>query len=101
MNKRVIIGGTALLVMVVGLVVQGQSTGQRGASAATPSTRPASAGCEAQQADLNEYCVECHHKAAKTAGIAIDALNIARVNDNVAEWEKIVRKLRAGMMPPA
>ena len=100
MNKRVIIGGTALLVML-GLVVQGQSTGQRGASPSTPAARPATPAYQAQQAVLDEYCVECHNKTAKTAGLAIDTLNIARVGDNVVEWEKIVRKLRAGMMPPA
>jgi len=86
---------------MLGLVVQGQSTGQRGASPSTPAARPATPAYQAQQAVLDEYCVECHNKTAKTAGLAIDTLNIARVGDNVVEWEKIVRKLRAGMMPPA
>ena len=100
MNKRNTIGGTAVLVMLAGLIVQGQSTGQGTPSAGTPVARPA-AGHEAQQNVLNDYCLECHNKKAPTQGLAIDALNLARVSDNVPEWEKIVRKLRAGMMPPA
>jgi hypothetical protein len=87
--------------MLAGLIVQGQSTGQAGASTSAPAPRPSAAAYEAQQAVFNDYCIECHNKTAKTAGLSIDTLDIARVNDNVAEWEKIVRKLRAGMMPPA
>jgi hypothetical protein len=101
MNKRFIVSGTALLVMLAGLIVQGQSAGQKAASTSSAAPKPTAAVYEAQQAVLNEYCVECHNKSSKTAGLAIDALNIAKVTDNVAEWEKIVRKLRAGMMPPA
>jgi len=101
MTKR-FLGGTALLVILAGLIVQGQSAGQGGtASTSASAPKPAAAAYEAQQTVLNDYCVECHNKTAKTAGLAIDTLNLARVGDNVAEWEKIVRKLRAGMMPPA
>jgi Protein of unknown function (DUF1592)/Protein of unknown function (DUF1588)/Protein of unknown function (DUF1585)/Protein of unknown function (DUF1587)/Protein of unknown function (DUF1595)/Planctomycete cytochrome C len=102
MNKRFIVGGTALLFMLAGLIVQGQTAGQRGAGTNASAPRSVAAPAyQAQQTVLNDYCVECHNKTAKTAGLAIDTLNIARVSDNVQEWEKIVRKLRAGMMPPA
>jgi hypothetical protein len=106
MNRRSTIGLTALLIMLAGLMVSGQSTGQSGRpvtpSPAATSPRPAAppAYAAAKQV-LDDYCVECHNKSAKTANLAIDALNIAKVQDNVHEWEKIVRKLRAGMMPPA
>jgi hypothetical protein len=103
MKKRLAIGWTSLLIMSVGLIVSAQSTSQRGQTATTvPTPRPAAAPAyEAQKAILNDYCIECHNKTGKTAGLAIDELNIARVGDNVQEWEKIVKKLRAGMMPPA
>ena len=35
-----------------------------------------------------------------TAGLAIDRLNPERVQQNPAAWEKVVRKLRTGTMPP-
>ena len=36
----------------------------------------------------------------KTGGLMLDKLDLARVGDNAEIWEKVVRKLRAGMMPP-
>jgi mono/diheme cytochrome c family protein len=49
---------------------------------------------------LNQYCASCHNERLKTAGFVIDRLNPASVRDNPAAWEKIVRKLRTGTMPP-
>jgi Protein of unknown function (DUF1592)/Protein of unknown function (DUF1588)/Protein of unknown function (DUF1587)/Protein of unknown function (DUF1585)/Protein of unknown function (DUF1595)/Planctomycete cytochrome C len=54
-----------------------------------------------ERAFLNQYCVSCHNTRLKTAGLTLDTLEVARVGDNPAVWEKVVRKLRAGMMPPA
>src|SRR5262249_17398454 len=68
------------------------------ALAATPRSAPGPAPEAA--AVLNQYCVSCHNERALTAGFAIDRLNPARVHDNSAAWEKVVRKLRTGTMPP-
>jgi uncharacterized protein DUF1592/uncharacterized protein DUF1588/uncharacterized protein DUF1595/uncharacterized protein DUF1587/uncharacterized protein DUF1585 len=54
-----------------------------------------------QRALLNQYCVTCHNERMKTANLMLDTLDVERVGDNPALWEKVVRKLRAGMMPPA
>jgi uncharacterized membrane protein len=97
MKKAFWIAGTALLTVSAGLMVSAQTTGQRASTPSTASTRAAAApSFEAPKAVLDEYCVECHNKNAKTAGLAIDALDIAHVQANVPEWEKIVKKLRAG-----
>src|SRR5678815_2305339 len=50
---------------------------------------------------LNQYCVSCHNEKLKTANLAIDQLNVEKVQENPAAWEKVVRKLRTGTMPPA
>ena len=49
---------------------------------------------------LNQYCASCHNERLMTANLAIDRLNPERVQQNPAEWEKVVRKLRTGTMPP-
>jgi hypothetical protein len=49
---------------------------------------------------LNEYCVSCHNQTLKTGGLALDNADLARVGQNAELWEKVVRKLRAGLMPP-
>src|SRR5581483_1311390 len=53
------------------------------------------------RAFLNQYCVTCHNEKAKTAGLMLDKLDVDHPGDNAETWEKVVRKLRAGMMPPS
>ena len=47
-----------------------------------------------------EYCVTCHNARLKTGGLALDGLDLARLPEHADVWEKVVRKLRAGVMPP-
>src|SRR5262245_57441336 len=48
---------------------------------------------------LNRYCVTCHNHTLKTAGLALDALDLARIGEHVDVWERVVRKVGAGLMP--
>jgi hypothetical protein len=50
---------------------------------------------------VDKYCVTCHNERLKTAGLALDKMDLARVPDGADVWEKVVRKLRGNMMPPA
>jgi len=52
------------------------------------------------RAVLDKYCVTCHNNKAKTAGVALDELDVARVPENAEVWEKVIRRVRVGMMPP-
>jgi hypothetical protein len=54
----------------------------------------------AGRALLDKYCVTCHNQRAKTAGLMFDTMDLSHVAQDSAIWEKAVRKLRAGMMPP-
>ncbi len=49
---------------------------------------------------IDKYCVVCHNERAKTAGLLLDRANPSRVSEDPDTWEKVVRKLRAGVMPP-
>jgi cytochrome c551/c552 len=53
------------------------------------------------QALLNQYCVACHNTKLKTGGLALDKLDLQHADANAETWEKVARKLRAGLMPPA
>src|ERR1700737_521300 len=53
------------------------------------------------RAIFDQYCIGCHNERLKTAGLMLDKLDLAHVSDNAEVWEKVVRKLRAGMMPPS
>ena len=68
--------------------------------AATSSSRTQAPDAAAQRAVIDEYCVVCHNKTAKTANLLLDQLDLAHLGDHAEIGEKVVRKLRAGMMPP-
>ncbi|HXB72216.1 MAG TPA: DUF1592 domain-containing protein [Candidatus Acidoferrales bacterium] len=50
---------------------------------------------------INQYCVGCHNQKVKTAGVSVQALDPANVSQDAAIWEKVLRKVSAGQMPPA
>jgi len=54
-----------------------------------------------QRAFLDKYCVTCHNQKAKTAGLMLDKLDPAAVSAAAPVWEKVIEKIRGGMMPPA
>ena len=53
------------------------------------------------RAFLDQYCITCHNERAKVGGLALDKLDLARPGDNAETWEKVLVKLRGGMMPPS
>jgi uncharacterized protein DUF1592/uncharacterized protein DUF1588/uncharacterized protein DUF1587/uncharacterized protein DUF1585/uncharacterized protein DUF1595 len=68
-------------------------------AATVPAVHASSAASE--RALLDQYCVTCHNQRLKTGGLMLDQLDLARLHDHAAIGEKVVRKLRAGMMPPS
>ncbi len=49
---------------------------------------------------LQKYCSKCHNTDDFSGGFAIDQLDPVNLHTDADVWEKIVRKLRSGMMPP-
>ena len=49
---------------------------------------------------IDRYCSKCHNTTDWAGGLALTALDPEHVGDDAESWEKVVRKLRAGMMPP-
>jgi mono/diheme cytochrome c family protein len=56
-----------------------------------------------QSAMVKQYCTGCHNDRAKAGQLSLAAFDAAAAAnpDHVATTEKMIRKLRAGMMPPA
>jgi hypothetical protein len=52
------------------------------------------------KAAFDQYCVTCHNARLKTGGLVLDTGALDRVADDPATWEKVVRKLQLGVMPP-
>ena len=62
---------------------------------------PASTGVSANRALVNRYCVTCHNEKLKTANLSLDKADVDHVALGAPVWEKVVKKLRAGQMPPS
>src|SRR5689334_22252932 len=54
---------------------------------------------------LDKYCAGCHNARVKTSatagGVILNDVNLATVPSDPVLWEKVIRKLRTGAMPPA
>ena len=64
-----------------------------------PSTSAPSPGTQ-YAAVVKQYCVTCHNDRLKTAGLSLEALDITNMSAGRDAWEKVVRRLRRGAMPP-
>ena len=69
---------------------------------ARPAPRAREAANEpAPRAVLQRYCFACHNDRARTAGLALDILDMTRAGEHPEVWEAVINKLRTGAMPPA
>lgn len=67
-----------------------------------PTTTPvdAQAPKAARQAFLDQYCASCHNQKSKVAGLALENVGSEPSDAHPGLWEKMLRKLNAGEMPP-
>jgi hypothetical protein len=52
------------------------------------------------RAVLNKYCVTCHNEKTKAGGMTLADIDLNNIPANADIWEKVIRKVRVGMMPP-
>jgi hypothetical protein len=78
------------------LAAYGQTPGQ----AVSTKAPPASGSAATERALLDQYCVTCHSDKLRTANFSLQSADINTVADHPEIWEQVIRKLRAGMMPP-
>jgi len=55
---------------------------------------------ESQQAIIDQYCGYCHDDVERAGNMSLSELNLAHLEENAELVEKMIRKLRADMMPP-
>ena len=54
-----------------------------------------------QTALVKQYCAGCHSERGKAGGLSLAAFDATRLEEHGETTEKMIRKLRAGMMPPS
>jgi cytochrome c5 len=103
-NTRLLVAGCVAAMSVA--LVSGQSSQavRQSKPASNPvaqsQAKPQASDVAAQRALIDQYCVTCHNAKLKTANLLLDQLDLAHLSENAEIGEKVVRKLRAGMMPP-
>jgi hypothetical protein len=50
---------------------------------------------------IGKYCMSCHDDVERAADLSFEGLDLAKAAGDAETWEKVVRKLSAGVMPPA
>ena len=95
MSTRLLIAGCVLALSAA--LVSGQSASAQAARQPAPAPVLDAA---TERALINQYCVGCHNARLKTANLLLDELDLAHLGAHADIGEKVVRKLRAGMMPP-
>ena len=101
MRNPVSIPGTALLLsfLIVGSAVHGEQ--QRPAAARTPvaTSSPELLSLEDERSFISQYCSGCHNDTAKIGGMTLTAVDLAHVDQSAELAEKVIKKLRTGLMP--
>src|SRR4029079_11645134 len=59
-----------------------------------------SPAASSQRQFLDRYCATCHNDRLKTGGLSLERIDVSRPDMQPEVWEKVVRKLRTGVMPP-
>jgi hypothetical protein len=91
---RILVSACIVFLVIASTIA---STSARAPQASAPASRTASLP---DSAFLKQYCITCHNDRIKAGSLVLETINVASVDDTIEVWEKVVRKLRTGMMPP-
>jgi cytochrome c553 len=70
------------------------------ASAGSLALAPSTMSADAQNDAIKTYCVGCHNDTSKKGELSLTSFDAAKAAEHADIAEKMVRKLRTGMMPP-
>ena len=68
--------------------------------AAPPTQRSIEPGSSTHAAVVGKYCVTCHNDKSRTGGLSLEHAGLTDIPRGAETWEKVIRKVRVGMMPP-
>ena len=95
MRRSGVVGALVFVAWAAAVAGAGKAAPASAAQAGNGRSDPA-----ADRALLDRYCVTCHNARLKTAGLTLDDINPTDVGVHAETWEKVLRKIRAGQMPP-
>ena len=93
-------GAHRVALCLAGLLVVASQREVRTAPARQASKSPVPAAAF-EPTTVTQFCVTCHNERLKTAGFVLNPADLKDVGSRSEVWEKVLRKLRSGTMPPA
>ncbi|MEZ5418077.1 MAG: DUF1592 domain-containing protein [Vicinamibacterales bacterium] len=97
--KKVAAALAALVVPVAVSALRAAEPPGAGGQAPRPAASHAPAAAPGNET-IQTYCVGCHNDRAKAGDLSLAAFDVSRAADHAEVAEKVIRKLRTGMMPP-
>jgi cytochrome c553 len=103
--KPIAVGILGAALVLLGVQVSADSTKAPHAQAIKPPAlavahAPETLSADAQNTLVSTTCSTCHDDEAKTGGLTLEHFDAATIDQHADVAEKMIRKLRAGMMPP-
>ena len=95
------IGRASMFVLVIGAFIVAAFASVESTAHLTHAKSSAAPVSAPPRAVLDRYCITCHNQKLRTAGLALDTLDVTRPHANAEVWERVIAKLRARSMPPA
>jgi len=91
----------SLKIGLAGLVFTLLLSVQMNISAQQRNAAPAGASqTSSQRQFLDRYCVSCHNEKLKNGGLSLVQVDLSKPGTQSELWEKVLRKLHTGVMPP-
>jgi cytochrome c5 len=78
-----------------------QAARQQAVAQPSPQTAVSATPASSHRAVLDRYCVSCHNERVKTADLMLDRVDVTTPGTNAEVWEKVMRKVHTGTMPPS
>ena len=101
---RAVSFGLMSLALVVFLSLQTETSAQQSArqqgTAPAPVEATGSPAASPHRRVLDRSCVSCHNERVKTANLMLDRVDVANPGADPEVWEKVLRKVQTGTMPP-
>src|SRR5882757_3933229 len=97
----IICAGLAILIASDVQLAQQKTVRKPQSAAAAASTNSAPMTIDAQSALINKYCVGCHNDKNRSGNMSLAQFDLAHVEKTPELTEKIIRKVRVGLMPKA
>ena len=90
--------GGSLTLLAVSVYVQ--TVGAIATTEPTPVAVGQASSPSPERALLDRYCVTCHNDQQRTGDLSLADVDVTDIAGHPELWERVVRKLRAGAMPP-